>query len=77
MKQKYSDIRSFEDLDRAIAYNRDAIRRKESVLSRKYYRVKQYYSPVSLAGEGVRYLARNFPLSETILGFLGRFRRRK
>ena len=77
MRPRYSDIRSIEDLDRAIESNRDAIRHKGKVLSRRYSRIKEYYSPSALAVEGIKRFVGFLPLSEFLLRRLGRAIRRK
>ncbi len=77
MRPRYSDIRSIEDLDRAIESNRDAIRHKGKVLSRRYSRIKEYYSPSALAVEGIKRFVGFLPLPEFLLRRLGRAIRRK
>lgn len=77
MKPRYSDIRTVEELERAIARNGDAIRHKEKVLARRYRRLNDYYSPTALAAEGVRRIAGFLPIPEFALRFLGRIFRRK
>ena len=77
MRLRYSEISSIEELDRAIESNRDAIRHKGRVLSRRYSRIKEYYSPSALAVEGIKRFIGVLPLPEFILRRLGKVLRRK
>ena len=77
MRIRYSDIHSIEELDRAIESNSDAIRHKGRVLSRRYSRIKDYYSPSALAVEGLKRFMGLLPLPEFILRRIGRAIRRK
>ena len=77
MRLRYSEISSIEELDRAIESNRDAIRHKGRVLSRRYSRIKEYYSPSTLAVEGIKRFVGLLPLPEFIVRRIGRAIRRK
>ncbi|MBO7544299.1 MAG: hypothetical protein J6T02_01815 [Bacteroidales bacterium] len=77
MKPRYSEIRTIEELDRAIARNHDAIRHKETVLSRRYERVRESLTPSALLTEGMRQIVGFLPLPEFAFRFLGRLFRRK
>lgn len=78
MKPRYSDISSIEELDKAIARNRDAIRHKEAVISRRYNRVKESLTPSALLTEGMRQIVGFLPIPEFVFRLLGRriFRRK-
>ncbi|MBR6002198.1 MAG: hypothetical protein IK045_04980 [Bacteroidales bacterium] len=77
MKPRYSEIRTVEELDRAIARNHDAIRHKEAVISRRYQRVRESLTPSALLTEGMRQIIGFLPLPEFAFRFLGRLFRRK
>ena len=77
MKPDYSEIRTVEELERAIARTSDAIRHKENVLNRRYRRLQHFYSPASLASEGMRRVVSFLPIPEFAFRFFARLFRRK
>ena len=42
---KYSDIRTLDDLDRAISLSRDALEVQKNRISRTYGEIKSFYTP--------------------------------
>ncbi|MBQ9892085.1 MAG: hypothetical protein IJM35_02890 [Bacteroidales bacterium] len=73
---KYSDIRSLDQLDRAISRNREALDLQKARLSRTYGEVRNFYTPRSFLSAGARRLGSAIPVGDLILLAIGRIRRR-
>lgn len=67
MSSKYSQIRSLDELDAAIARSGTALKKREKGLKKGFSRIQSFYTPSAFVAEGAKNLVGMLPLTELAL----------
>jgi hypothetical protein len=74
--KKYSEIKTLDELKEAIAENGRKLHRKEELVTARFDRVRNFYTPSAFLSEGARRVTRSFPMEEILLTVIGAIRHR-
>ena len=73
---KYRDIQTLDQLNKAIHQNKEAVALRGKQLRRSFDKARGFYTPGKLLGEGARKLVSRFRLTDIASALLWVLRRR-